>query len=387
MKFKLGRRRPVAPAPCLKLRNYLLASVPAPPPSVNYAVGSQGAIESLKRMYLNDRYGDCVIAGGYHVEGVYTGNAGDAFLASDQQILADYSAISGYIPGNPFTDRGADIQTALHYWMAHGFASGNRLVGYLAVDPTNVQELMTAVYLFENLILGFELPDAYISPPPMGSGFTWDVAGEPNPQRGHLITGFGYDWVNGTVVSTWGMVGTMTWRAIAEYLPGEMGGELYTAIGPEMISKASQKAPNGFDWSQLVADFDSLGGSVLAPPQPNPGPAPPPGPPTPSIQQDIDAAFAEIEALLKHYPQLAGIEQLVETIQRIIDRLIPHQGEKMDQQKLQAAIAAGDATIVTQEVDKVFAQLEAAAAGRPLFVWVLKQANRLVDDWLAAHGL
>jgi hypothetical protein len=32
----------------------------------------------------------------------------------------------------------------------------------------------------------------------------------------------------------------------------------------DATSKANQKAPNGFDWSQLIADFDSMGGNVSA---------------------------------------------------------------------------------------------------------------------------
>ncbi len=45
-------------------------------------------------------------------------------------------------------------------------------------------------------------------------------------------------------------------------------GEVYTVVSTDGINKASQKAPNGFDWSQLTADFDSMGGSV-SPPTPS----------------------------------------------------------------------------------------------------------------------
>jgi len=43
-------------------------------------------------------------------------------------------------------------------------------------------------------------------------------------------------------------------------------GEVYTVVSQDGINKATQKAPNGFDWSQLIADFDSMGGSVSPPP-------------------------------------------------------------------------------------------------------------------------
>ena len=82
--------------------------------------------------------GDCVIAGGYHVEAVWTGNAGQLFTATDAQIVADYGAIGGYVPGDPSTDNGCDEQTAFNYWTKTGFANGTTLAGWLAVDAARL---------------------------------------------------------------------------------------------------------------------------------------------------------------------------------------------------------------------------------------------------------
>ena len=60
------------------------------------------------------------------------------------------------------------------------------------------------------------------------------------------------------------MIGKITDAAIEYYAASENGGQLFSVIGMEGIRKASKKAPSGFDWSQLVADFDSLGGKVAA---------------------------------------------------------------------------------------------------------------------------
>jgi hypothetical protein len=62
------------------------------------------------------------------------------------------------------------------------------------------------------------------------------------------------------------MLGTLTDAAIAKYATKTGEGELYTVISQDAINKAAAKAPAGFDWSQLVADFDSMGGSVSPPP-------------------------------------------------------------------------------------------------------------------------
>ena len=98
---------------------------------------------------------------------------------------------------------------------------------------------------------------------PSASGFIWDVAGAPDPNNGHCVVGVGYT-AAGITIDTWGMTGLMTNAAVAKYPTQASGGELYTVVSMDAIGKANEKAPSGFDWSQLVADFDSMGGNVAA---------------------------------------------------------------------------------------------------------------------------
>jgi hypothetical protein len=264
----MGRRRPVALGPRLSLRSYLKLLAP-PPLSADYTAK---ATTALAEMYLNDQLGDCVIAGGYHAVGVETGNAGDLFLATAAQITADYSAIGGYVPGNSSTDNGCDELTALNYWGHTGFADGTKLIGYLAVDPSNQQEVESAIYLFENLFCCMELPSAWITPMPSASGFTWDVAGAPVPDNGHCVAGVGYGPA-GVTISSWGMLGTLTWAAVAEYTAASNGGSLYVMLSPDQLAKGQVKAPNGVDWVSLIEDFNAMGAN---PPIPVPTTTPAP---------------------------------------------------------------------------------------------------------------
>jgi len=275
-----GRTRPPIGLQCLRLHNYLRSSLPTPPSSVDY---SSKASQELSNVDENDSLGDCVIAGGYHIVGVETGNAGNEFIATNAQITKDYSAIGGYIPGNPNTDNGCNLTTALGYWTTHGFANGTKLLGWLAIDPTNVTEIKQALYLFENLMLGLELPDKWISPFPSGNGFTWDVAGSPDPENGHCIVAVGYT-TQGIIVDTWGMLGILTWAALAEYCASKNYGELYVLLTPDQVTKGQTVAPNGVSWSDLIGDFDALGGNVPVPVNPpTPTPVNPPTPtPTPT---------------------------------------------------------------------------------------------------------
>jgi hypothetical protein len=141
--FKLGRKRPVARCPRFALKNYLTRSMPAPPATCDY---TKAAAKALAEMYDNDTLGDCVIAGMAHVVGVLTANSGaKPFLYTNKQIIGLYSAIGGYVPGEPNTDQGCDEQTALNYWENNGAlppqskstADLHKIAGWMTVDSTN----------------------------------------------------------------------------------------------------------------------------------------------------------------------------------------------------------------------------------------------------------
>lgn len=260
--IKLGGRKKNPHARAFRLGDYLRKSLPDAPASVDY---SAKAAASLANIYDNNSLGDCVIASSYHALGTWTGNANGApFLATDAQIIADYSAIGGYVPGNPATDQGCDIQTALNYYASKGFADGSKLLGSLAVDPTNQQECEQAVFLFEDTWIGMDLPAPWVASMPTGNGFVWDIAGPPVPANGHCIQAYGYS-ASGLLVDTWGLLGTLTWAAVAMYCASSAGGDLYVGINPDQVASGQSIAPNGVAWADLLADFNSMGGAVSIP--------------------------------------------------------------------------------------------------------------------------
>ena len=256
MNFKLGRNRPPVKR-MMRLRDYRTAVVlPTPPLSCSYA---PKAMPALSQMYLNDELGDCVIAGMAHLVGVFTGNAGqmpDQFTTD--QITGMYSAIGGYVPGDPSTDQGCDERTAMAYWQSQGAPAGsNQIAGWVSIDGTNIQRVKTALWLFENLLFGVELPDKWVNPAPEAPGFVWDVAGPAVEDNGHCFVGVGYDQ-QGVIIDSWGMLGKITYQAIAAYATAGGSGELYAVISPEVIARATAKSPTGYDWTALQADFQSF---------------------------------------------------------------------------------------------------------------------------------
>ena len=49
------------------------------------------------------------------------------------------------------------------------------------------------------------------------------------------------------------------------YLTGlgpSVGGELYTVVSQDQVSKARARTPAGLNWAQLESDFQALGGTL-----------------------------------------------------------------------------------------------------------------------------
>lgn len=286
--FRLGRKprdtsKPLPP----RLKLCKRGAATSPPATCDY---STAAAAALANIYENDSLGDCAIAGMMHIVGVLTGGAGDEFVATDAQVTSAYKTLCGYVPGNPGTDNGCDLQSVLQGWQQNGAVPpDHKIAGYVSVDPTNETECMTAVYELENLYLGLDLPEEYVSPMPSTSGFVWDVAGHPVPSNGHCIMVYGYN-AQGLLVGTWGMTGTMTWAAAAKYLASSAGGECYVVVSQDAISAGTGDSESGIDWSAMLADFQAIGG-VQPVPIPAPSPAPQPAPVAP------DATVRALEAI------------------------------------------------------------------------------------------
>ena len=259
-----GRIRPRPHAPRLSLANYLRADLPTPPPVVDYSAKARAA---LGQVYLNDQLGDCVVAGAAHMIGVWTGNAdgGSPAIFGEWPLRNAYSAFSGGL--YPAQDSGCDEEFALNVWAKKGFAPsfGNphKIVAWVAVDAANAREVKTALWLFEGLMSGVELPDAWIDPPPEHDGFVFDVAGDPVPTNGHCMTHFSYseryDQAPRLGCATWGLYGEVTFAALARYMVGSANGALYAAVSQDALIRATQKAPNGFDVMRLLADAKAFG--------------------------------------------------------------------------------------------------------------------------------
>ena len=266
-----GRKRPSVtstshPHLFKSVRRYMSAPLPVAPNSFDYTTAAATACADILG---NSTLGDCTAAGAGHIIDAMTANAGAPVVIQTADAIKFYSLTTGY-DGTPATDLGGDEVTVCTYWQQHGYdgAGCNAIAGYLEIDEADEALVKSCCWLFGSLYFGLELATPWTQIG--GSGFTWDVGSPPNPEDGHCVAGIGAN-PNGILVDTWGLTGTITWAAIKQFCAESAGGNLFAILTQDAINSASAKAPSGFDFAALVADFNQLGGSVLSTPAPATG--------------------------------------------------------------------------------------------------------------------
>jgi hypothetical protein len=243
---KLGRLPTVYDSRTLPLAKYILPQLPGAPSEVDFSakVKDWG-------MMLNDKLGCCTIAAPGHEIQQWTANAGSQQTPPDSSILSAYEAVSGYRPGSPETDRGANMLDVLKYWRKTGIA-GHKIGAFASMDPSNLDHIRAAVWIFGSAYLGIGLP---ISAQKQD---VWDVPaggaagdGKPGSWGGHAVEVAGFS-PKGVFVVTWGGLKLMTWNFFKTYVE-----EAYAIISQDFL-KDGKTPNNGLDLATLKADLKTV---------------------------------------------------------------------------------------------------------------------------------
>jgi hypothetical protein len=252
-----------------------LNTLPPAKANCDYSAPAMSVISNIEG---NDSVGDCVLAEEAHFVGVMTGNTNRLFSYTAAMTLAVYSAITGYNPADPSTDQGADPTVAMNYFTKNAYADGTKLAGWAMVDASNQQLVQFAIEAFGNLKLWVGLPNVWISPFPSKNGFVWDLA-PANSNNGHCIGSCGYNSTlvtivgsnsQGVQVMTWGLIGTITWRAFAALFVTSAGGGAAVRITPDWLANGATNTPSGFAYADLASDFNKFYGGNIPVPAPTP---------------------------------------------------------------------------------------------------------------------
>jgi hypothetical protein len=243
-KMKLGRKAIKTDTRTLQFGDYLKPSLPPPPPSADWTKGI-----TAWGMMLNDKLGDCTIAGVGHAVQVWSANNGPIVTVPDPTILSYYEKWDGYVPSQPNTDQGGVELDVLSDWRQQGFA-GNALMGFADPKVANLVEVRQSIALFGGVYIGLSLPLT------AQTQDVWDVVkgGGANAKKGswggHCVFVPKYDGKSFTCI-TWGQLKTMTLAFWKEYCD-----EAHTLLGQGWIN--AKGSPAGFNQAQLQTDLANI---------------------------------------------------------------------------------------------------------------------------------
>src|SRR4051794_38555156 len=207
MQYKLGKMPARPGAVSMKLSTYLTkAQLPVPPANFGHY-----ELISKYGMLGNDSYGDCVWAGAAHETMMWCAEAGSSAAFNDKVVLGDYSKVTGFNPNDPSTDQGTDMQMAASYRRKTGVkdSTGKRhkVVAYLAIAKGNLDQHVSAAYLFGAVGVGIKFPGSAMDQ--FNAGKPWGVVPGSKIEGGHYIPLVGRRNGNLLVV-TWGRIQEMT---------------------------------------------------------------------------------------------------------------------------------------------------------------------------------
>lgn len=239
----------------LRLARYLTGPLPVAPRIVDWTppgVTDWGEME-------NDRYGCCAFAAPGHQVQAWTGSqiGGSEVTISDADVLAAYSAVTGFNPSDPSTDNGAAMLDVCKYWRNAGIG-GHKILAFVAVNPTNLDHVKLAAYLFGGLYAGFSLPQS--ASDQLDRGEAWDVASGPDAQPGSWGGHAVYIPTVGVLDPGAASIDCVTWgrrQAITPEFFLTYADELYAILSQDWATTIG-KCPNGFDLGALQADLNAL---------------------------------------------------------------------------------------------------------------------------------
>lgn len=208
-------------------------------------------------MYLNDQLGDCTIAGMGHLFGAMSVYGGHPFaLFNDSVIQSTYSAIGGYVPGQPNTDQGCAMPDVLKYMSSTGMTDEagktHKVAAWAAFgNPTDATLLSQVLAIFGGVYLGINCPQSaetefdnhqvwtYVTNSPIAGGHA--IAMHHRKPYGSQVGVFDF--------STWGALQWATLSFISGYVE-----EAYVVITEDWI-RTNGTSMFGLNLKQMLADM------------------------------------------------------------------------------------------------------------------------------------
>jgi hypothetical protein len=200
-------------------------------------------------MYLNDQLSDCAEAGAGHAVQALTAWAGAPVTPADADVQALYEQTAGYVPGDPSTDGGTNLQDLLTWWSRNEWC-GVQLEGFAELASWHAASLRACAYYFGTVYVGVSFP---------ASGIAQFNAGEPwVPVPGDRIVG-GHCIVLEQVTQGLDMLDWISWGRKQRSNRAWWSACAEEAWVP-LTAQALAKPPPGVDTAGMMAEYRSLTG-------------------------------------------------------------------------------------------------------------------------------
>lgn len=264
---RLGKKAPRPGAVPGKFTDYFDLSTLAAPPAqfghdklVGNGWGMLGNGPDLKYPDIAP-VGDCAIADAYHQHILWCAEVGVAIPVNTPTVIDTYSAVTGYVPGDPSTDQGTAVADLLKYRLHTGIrdSAGNvhKIAVAVALEPGNFEQALYAAYYTDGVTLGITLPQAWMADfDPNADSVTWD-----KPKRGSASTILGGHAItlvaggnNELNIVTWGTDIVKLTQAGYEF----GSDETYAIISLDRFNSGTGLDINGVDYQRLRAEAPEL---------------------------------------------------------------------------------------------------------------------------------
>jgi len=248
--YKLGKKRARPGAVAFKFGMFFdRTKLPTPP-----AVFGHESIRRPWGMLANDQYGCCVWAGAAHETMMWANLAKKQPTFRAQDVLADYSAVTGFDPKRPDSDQGTDMTEAASYRRKTGIvdSDGARHVidAYAALRPGHADDLALSTYLMGASGVGLLMPST--AEKQFDDRKPWSVVKGASVEGGHYVPCVGRNSNGDFLIVTWGRIHAMTREFYETYCD--------EAIAYVSIEGMNDKnlSPEGFNVEALRHDLALL---------------------------------------------------------------------------------------------------------------------------------
>jgi hypothetical protein len=206
--------------------------------------------------YGNSDYGDCVWSGFANqtaLEETEGGYATPVFTTNN--VLSDYSAVTGFDRNDKSTDVGTDIGQACAYRRKTGIVDSHgyrhKTDAYCWIHLQDAEFLKWAMWTMGGLGLGFRFPGTAMTQ--FDRGKVWEVTPDWKITGGHYVPAIGIAPNGNIICVSWGKEIQMT---VDFYMT--FADEVIAFLDLKRLAQKTRLSPEGFNEARLREDLKSV---------------------------------------------------------------------------------------------------------------------------------